>query len=80
MQFEFMTSGPGLADTHTLLQEVATSTDNRLFPQTEGMVKLQYRRLVWQSTDPYKRAVYCEVGSCDPTEEQQEEVPSLDDC
>ena len=72
-------AGPGLADTHTLLQEVATSSDNRLSPQTEGMVKLQYRRLVRQSTDPYKRAVYCVVGACDPAEEHQEVATSLDD-
>ena len=70
---------PGLANTHTLLQEVATSSDNRLSPQTEGMVKLQYRRLVRQSTDPYKRAVYCVVGACDPAEEHQEVATSLDD-
>ena len=39
-------AGPGLSDTHTLLQELVTSSDNRLSPQTEGMAKLQYRRLV----------------------------------
>jgi len=72
-------AGPGLSDTHTLLQELATSVDSRLSPQTEGMVKLQYRRMVRQSTDPYKRAVYCVVGACDPTEEHQEVATSLDD-
>jgi len=41
-------AGPGLTDTHTLLQEVSNSSINRLSPQTDGMVKLQNRRLVWQ--------------------------------
>ena len=53
--------------------------DNRLSPQTEGLVKLQYRRLVRQSSDPYKRAVYCVVGACDPAEEHPEVATSLDD-
>merc|ERR1719369_1112047 len=72
-------AGPGLADTHTLLAELASTPDRRLSPQTESMVKLQYRRLVRQSTDPYKRAVYCVVGGCDPSEEHSEVATSLDD-
>jgi len=72
-------AGPGLSDTHTLLQELDTSPDNRLSPQTENMVKLQYRRMVRQSSDPFKRTVYCIVGACDPAEEHPEVATSLDD-
>lgn len=69
----------GLSDALTLLQELAASPDLRLSPQTEGVVRLQYKRQVRQSTDPYKRAVYCLVGACDPTEEHPEVATSLDD-
>ena len=69
--------GQGLADMHTLSQEPATSSV-MLSPQTEGMVKLQYRRLARQSTDPYKRAAYCGVGACDPNKKHQEVNNNLD--
>ena len=72
-------AGPGLADAQSLLQELTTAPDCRLSPQTEGAVRLQYRRSVRQSTDPYKRAVYCVVAACDPTEEHPEVATSLDD-
>ena len=72
-------AGPGLADAQSLLQELITAPDCRLSPQTEGAVRLQYRRSVRQSTDPYKRAVYCVVAACDPTEEHTEVATSLDD-
>ena len=65
-------AGPGLADVASLLQELSSSTDRRLSPQTEGAARLHYRRSVRQSTDPYKRAVYCVVAACDPSEEHPE--------
>ena len=72
-------AGAGLADTHTLLSELSASQDCRLSPQTEGLVRLQYRRLVKQSTDPFKRAVYCILGAADTHEEHPEVATSLDD-
>jgi nuclear pore complex protein Nup93 len=72
-------AGPGLADALSLLQELQLAPDRRLSPQTEGAVRLQYRRAVRQSTDPYKRAVYCVVAACDPAEEHPEVATSLDD-
>jgi len=72
-------AGPGLADAAALLQELQLAPDRRLSPQTEGAVRLQYRRAVRQSTDPYKRAVYCVVAACDPAEEHGEVATSLDD-
>lgn len=72
-------AGPGLADAKSLLQELSTAADRRLSPQTEGAVRLQYKRSVRQSTDPYKRAVYCVVAACDPSEEHPEVATSLDD-
>jgi len=72
-------AGPGLADMHNMLKELQTSPDQRLSPQTENVVRLQYRRSVRQTTDPYKRAVYCVLAACDPQDEHQEVATSLDD-
>eukprot|EP00088_Acartia_fossae_P030106 TRINITY_DN31070_c0_g1_i1.p1 TRINITY_DN31070_c0_g1~~TRINITY_DN31070_c0_g1_i1.p1 ORF type:complete len:556 (-),score=108.67 TRINITY_DN31070_c0_g1_i1:128-1717(-) len=72
-------AGPGLGDIHTLLQEVNSSADHRLSPQTENLVRIQYRRSVRQSSDPFKRAVYCVLAACDPQEEHSEIATSLDD-
>ena len=74
-------AGPDLSDTHTLLQELATSLDNRLPSRMEGMYVDQYRNFVRHTTDPYKRAVYCVVGAYEPYEEHQEQevVTCLDD-
>jgi len=72
-------AGPGLADIHSLLQELSSSADNRLSTQTESLVKIQYRRNVRQSSDPYKRAVYCIMAACDTQEEHSEIATSLDD-
>ena len=49
----------------------------RLSPQTESLVKIQYRRNVRQSSDPYKRAVYCIMAACDSQEEHGEIATSL---
>jgi len=72
-------AGPGLGDVHTLLQELSSSSDNRLSPQTESIVRIQYRRSVRQSSDPFKRAVYCVLAACEPQEEHSEIATSLDD-
>ncbi len=49
----------------------------RLSPGTESLVKIQYRRNVRQSSDPYKRAVYCIMAACDSQEEHGEIATSL---
>lgn len=72
-------AGPGLGDILNLLQEVKASADNRLSPQTESLVRIQYRRSVRQSSDPFKRAVFCVLAACDPQEEHSEIATSLDD-
>ena len=50
---------------------------SRLSPGTESLVKIQYRRNVRQSSDPYKRAVYCIMAACDSQEEHGEIATSL---
>ena len=65
-------AGPGLADAHTLLQELESSPLSRLSPQTESALRLEYKRSVRQSSDPYKRATYCILGACEPLAEHPE--------
>ena len=72
-------AGPGLAEMVKLLSEVKGSSDNRLTPHTENVVRIAYRRSVRACTDPYKRAVYCLLGACDPSDEHSEVATSLDD-
>jgi len=72
-------AGPGLADAHTLLQELSSSPSSRLSPGTEAALRLEYKRSVRQSSDPYKRAVYCVLGACEPLAEHPEVATSLDD-
>jgi nuclear pore complex protein Nup93 len=72
-------AGPGLAEIVKLLAEVKGSSDNRLSPHSENVVRISYRRSVRACTDPYKRAVYCLLGACDPSDEHSEVATSLDD-
>ena len=63
--------------TNTLKHQVNIKSLVRLSPQTESLVKIQYRRNVRQSSDPYKRAVYCIMAACDSQEEHGEIATSL---
>jgi len=72
-------AGPALQEMITLLRELDMSADTRLSTAAENQVRLQYRRHCRQSTDPYKRAVYCILGATDINDEHSEVVTSLDD-
>eukprot|EP00095_Tigriopus_kingsejongensis_P011127 maker-scaffold645_size120276-snap-gene-0.39 protein:Tk11127 transcript:maker-scaffold645_size120276-snap-gene-0.39-mRNA-1 annotation:"nuclear pore complex protein nup93" len=72
-------AGPGLADMAKFLTEMQTSVDQRLSPHSDNIVKLAYRRSIRSTTDPFKRAVYCLLGACDPSDEHSEIATSLDD-
>ena len=48
-------------------------------PHAEAAVRLAYRRSVRAASDPYRRAVHCVLGACDPLEEHSEVASSLDD-
>lgn len=43
------------------------------------MIKIQYRRSVRNTTDPFKRAVYCILGCCDVADEHSEVAQTADD-
>ncbi|XP_076352512.1 nuclear pore complex protein Nup93-like [Tachypleus tridentatus] len=61
------------------LTEYSQSNESRLSPSSEGQIRLQYRRSVRTSTDPYKRAVYCILGCCDVTDDHSEVATKTDD-
>ena len=61
------------------LEEVRSSPGGRISPHSENLVKLSYRRAVRSSTDPFKRAVHCILGACDPSDEHGEVATSIED-
>ncbi|ESO86520.1 hypothetical protein LOTGIDRAFT_179365 [Lottia gigantea] len=68
-----------LGDFPAFYREYVQSDGHRLSPGNYTKIKLQYRRVVKSSTDPYKRAVYCVVGQCDSTEDHNEVSDKIDD-
>ena len=72
-------AGPGLSEIAQLLTEMSSSNDGRLSAHTESVVRISYRRSIRSTSDPFKRAVFCVVGACDPTDEHSEVATSLDD-
>ncbi|KAL4234656.1 Nucleoporin nup93 [Mactra antiquata] len=68
-----------LGDFPTFLQEYISNADHRLSPGSETKIQLQYRRVVKQCSDPYKRAVFCIIGQCDYSEDHVEIADKIDD-
>lgn len=56
---------PQFSDFKTYLRNYIESADNRLHPNNEAKLRLQYKRVVRSSPDPYKRIVFCIIGRCD---------------
>lgn len=61
-----------LGDFPSYFKEYVTNAQHRLSPANDTKIKLQYRRVVKNTQDPFKRAVYCIVGQCDPSEDHTE--------
>ncbi|XP_042895519.1 nuclear pore complex protein Nup93 [Parasteatoda tepidariorum] len=55
-------AGDCLKDFLPFLIEYGENEEHRLRPNSESQVKLQYRRTVRSSPDPFKRAVFCLLG------------------
>ncbi|XP_006820413.2 nuclear pore complex protein Nup93-like [Saccoglossus kowalevskii] len=68
-----------LGEFREYLEEYMHTEDKRLPPNTESKVHLHYRRAVKRSNDPYKRAVYCIIGHCDPNENHSDVADKTDD-
>lgn len=52
---------------------------SRLSPNSESKLRLQYRRSIRTSQDPFKRAVYCLIGRCDVQSNHQEVANKTED-
>lgn len=50
-----------------------------LSPATENKLRLHYRRVLRNSADPYKRAVYCLIGKCDIADNHGEVADKTED-
>jgi len=72
-------AGNQLGDFPTFLGEYMSTPDHRLGPGNDTKIKLQYRRVIKNCSDPYKRAVYCVVGRCDWQEDHAEILDKIDD-
>lgn len=71
--------GHNLGDFRSFMHEYVSSEDHRLSSGSETKIHLQYRRIVKNGTDPFKRAVYCVIGRCDPDENHSEIADKIDD-
>ncbi|XP_052817034.1 nuclear pore complex protein Nup93-like [Mya arenaria] len=72
-------AGHQLGDFPTFLQEYLTNPGHRLSPSSETKIQLQYRRVVKQCPDPFKRAVFCIIGQCDYQEDHTDIADKIDD-
>ncbi|XP_073942095.1 nuclear pore complex protein Nup93-like isoform X2 [Choristoneura fumiferana] len=61
------------------LEEHIRNPEKALSDKLQTSVNFQYRIQVRNSTDPYKRAVYCVVGGCDAGDEHGEVARTADD-
>ncbi|KAM9753111.1 nuclear pore complex protein Nup93 isoform 2-T2 [Menidia menidia] len=68
-----------LGDFKTWFQEYMNSPDRRLSPTSENKLRLHYRRVLRNSADPYKRAVYCLIGKCDINDNHGEVADKTED-
>ena len=68
-----------LGDFKRFFQQYMKSDSRTLSPTEESDLRLKYRRSVRTSTDPYKRAVWCIIGRCDPKDDHKEVATSIDD-
>ncbi|KAK3777041.1 hypothetical protein RRG08_008893 [Elysia crispata] len=68
-----------LGDFPTFFEEYMSTSDHRLNPGNDTKINLQYRRIVKNCSDPYKRAVYCVIGRCDWREDHTDILDKIDD-
>ncbi|KAG1675940.1 Nuclear pore complex protein Nup93 [Nymphon striatum] len=72
-------AGTPLKEFSVYLKDFMNSEDRRLTPANETKIKLEYRRSVRSSTDPFKRIVYCIIGCCDVSDYHSEVADKTED-
>ncbi|XP_056137865.1 nuclear pore complex protein Nup93 isoform X2 [Lampris incognitus] len=68
-----------LGDFKTWFQDYMNNPDRRLTPASENKLRIHYRRVLRNSADPYKRAVFCLVGKCDVSDNHGEVADKTED-
>lgn len=71
--------GHTLGEFKNFMHEYVSSEDHMLGSTSEQKIQLHYRRIVKNGPDPFKRAVYCVIGRCDPDENHSEIADKIDD-
>lgn len=72
-------SSPSVVEILSALEQYEKSDSGRLPPDVEKKLRMSYKRAVKNSTDPFKRAVYCLLGHCDPHEDHTDIATTTDD-
>lgn len=67
-----------LGDFVPLLEEFVRS-DRSLSTASRAALLTRYKRNVRSGSDPFKRAVFCVLGGCEPNENHPEVASSIDD-
>ncbi|XP_002164359.1 nuclear pore complex protein Nup93 [Hydra vulgaris] len=70
---------PQYSDFKASLKEFLSSPDNRLHTNNEAKLRLQYKRSIRSSSDPFKRILFCIVGQCDNTDSHSEVIKKTED-
>lgn len=66
-------------DLVALLEMKFKTPDNPELLKLEANIRFQYRRFVRNSTDPFKRIVWCVMGCCDTIDQHTEVARTADD-
>lgn len=62
-----------------MLEDKVNKPEQKINSKLEGQLKLHYCNKIKNSTDPYKKAVYCIIAGCDPNEQHLEVAKTTDD-
>lgn len=72
-------AGAGHEDFVQVLDDKLKKPDQKMNTKLESLIRMQYKRQIRNATDPYKRAVYCIIASCDINEQHPEVAKNADD-
>ncbi|XP_039959553.1 nuclear pore complex protein Nup93-1-like [Bactrocera tryoni] len=71
--------GAGHEDFIQVLEDKINKPEQKINSKLEGQLKLHYCNKIKNSTDPYKKAVYCIIAGCDINEQHLEVAKTTDD-
>ncbi|XP_076028767.1 nuclear pore complex protein Nup93-like [Oratosquilla oratoria] len=72
-------SSPSVCEILAALEQYEKSDYGTVHPDMEKKLRLNYKRQVRTSTDPYKRVVYCVLARCDPHQDHTDIITTTDD-